>query len=340
MNKFFYGFLTAAILFGSAVSVSAAEYEFYVRNRPFKGSAVVSGETVKACLDDLFTSLQYSWNIDGGKLYVYTLAESKKNVKKAAVGGPLITSEVSSIVFGGKEFSLPMSSKAGKVIVDVKDFAKAFGLKYSVSPVMGSIDLSAPVSKSQISALSLSSSAAKSKSGGSSSAVKKGSEAKYKLNASGQIETDGSNRESPIVVNDIEWFNNDSGGAYTAEVHMNSAKITNSGAESLTGVKFSVNAVLYDGTVMNSWSADVGTLEGGKSYTLVPDNPVWFNYNRVPVDCKALISHDPPKDAQEGSTQEASSAQSTAVPTSAAVPTSNSVQSNPDDPMSEFWPSF
>ena len=79
MNKFFYGFLTAAILLGSAASVSAADYDFYVRNRPFKGGAVISGETVKANLDDLLKSLNYTWNLDGSKLYVYTAAESKKS---------------------------------------------------------------------------------------------------------------------------------------------------------------------------------------------------------------------------------------------------------------------
>ncbi|MGM9997911.1 MAG: hypothetical protein ACI38Q_00690 [Candidatus Bruticola sp.] len=340
MNKFLYGFLTAAILLGSAVSVSAADYEFYVRNRPFKGSAVISGETVRASLDDLLTSLQYSWNIDGSKLYVYTPAEIKKSVKKSTVGGPLISTEVSSIVFGGKEFNLPMSVKAGKATVDVQSFAKAFGLKYSVSPVLGSIDLIVPVSKAQIVASSSFGSAAKGQSGSSSSSSKKGSTPKYKLNANGQIETDGSNGESPIVVNDIEWFNNDSGGAYTSEIHMNSAKITNSGAEPLTGVKFSVNAVLYDGTVVNSWSADVGTLDGGKSYTLTPDNPVWFNYNRVPVECKALISHDPPKDAQDETSKTSTPAKPATAPTSTAAPTSGSVQVDPDDPMSEFGPSF
>lgn len=336
MNKIFYGFLTAAILLGSAASVSAADYDFYVRNRPFKGSAVISGETVKANLDDLLQSLNYTWNVDGSKLYVYTAAESKNAVRGAA-NGPLLTSEISNVVFGGKEFTLPTVLRGGRLIVDVQTFAKYFGLKYSVSSTMGSIDLIIPVTQAQIAAAAPRSSASKSAGKTADSAKKGGGEPQYKLNAEGKIETDGSNSQSPIAVNNIDWFNNDAGGAYTAEVHFNSAKITNTGSAPLNGVVFKVNAVLYDGTVVNTWSQNVGTLGAGQSYTLTPDNPIWFNYNRVPVDCKALITHDPPKVEKPA---EQPKAQAPSAPTNTQAQPSSPSENKEADPMGEFAPSF
>ena len=337
MNKFFYGFLTAAILLGSAASVSAADYDFYVRNRPFKGGAVISGETVKANLDDLLKSLNYTWNLDGSKLYVYTAAESNK-LAKGAANGPMLTSDITSVVFGGKEFVLPTALKAGHLTVDVQTFAKAFGLKYTVSSAMGSIDLIAPVTKAQVAASTPRSNVSRSSKSSSSSAssAKSGDgQTNYKLNAEGKIETDGSNAQSPIAVNSIDWFNNDAGGAYTAEVHFNSAKITNTGNTSLSGVQLKVNAVLQDGTVVNTWSQSVGILEAGKSYTFTPDNPIWFNYNRVPVDCKAIITHDPPKvdKPAEQPKAEAAPADNQAKP---AAPAEN----KEPDPMGEFAPAF
>lgn len=335
MNKFFYGFLTAAILLGSAASVSAADYDFYVRNRPFKGSAVISGEAVKANLDDLLDSLNYTWNLDGSKLYVYTAAESKKAARGAA-NGPMLTSDITSVVFGGKEFALPTALKGGRLTVDVQTFAKSFGLKYTVSPAVGSIDLIVPVTKAQVAVATPRSSVSKGNSKSSGDSAKNGGgDVKYKLNAEGKIETDGSNSQSPIAVNSIDWFNNDAGGAYTAEVHLNSAKITNTGNTSLSGVQFKVNAVLYDGTVVNTWSQNVGILEAGQSYTFTPDNPIWFNYNRVPVECKALITHDPPKvdKPAEQPKAEAAPADTQAKPVAPA-------ENKEPDPMDEFAPSF
>lgn len=336
MNKFFYGFLTAAILLGSAASVSAADYDFYVRNRPFKGSAVISGETVKANLDDLLDSLNYTWNLDGSKLYVYTATESKKTANGSA-NGPLLDSNITSVVFGGKEFTLPTALKAGRLTVDVQTFAKYFGLKYTVSSAIGSIDLIVPVTKAQVAASTPRSSVSKSAGKNADSAKKSGGEVKYKLNAQGKIETDGSNSQSPIAVNSIDWFNNDAGGAYTAEIHFNSAKITNTGSTSLSGVQFNVNAVLYDGTVVNTWSKDVGILEAGKSYTFTPDNPIWFNYNRVPVECKALIIHDPPKVDKPA---EQPKVEATPAPADTPAKPAAPAENKEPDPMGEFAPSF
>ncbi len=336
MNKFFYGFLTAAILLGSAASVSAADYDFYVRNRPFKGGAVISGETVKANLDDLLKSLNYTWNLDGSKLYVYTAAESKKSVKGEA-NGPLLDSNITSVIFGGKEFVLPTALKAGHLTVDVQTFAKYFGLKYTVSSAIGSIDLIVPVTKAQVAAATPRSSVSKGAGKNVDSAKKSGGEVKYKLNAQGKIETDGSNSQSPIAVNSIDWFNNDAGGAYTAEVHFNSAKITNTGSTSLSGVQFNVNAVLYDGTVVNTWSKDVGILEAGQSCTFTPDNPIWFNYNRVPVECKALIIHDPPKVDKPA---EQPKVEAAPAPTETQAKPAAPAEEKEPDPMSEFAPSF
>ncbi|MCR4784024.1 MAG: hypothetical protein K6A35_05850 [bacterium] len=305
MNKFVCGLLTAAVLLGASSTVSAADYDFYVHNRPFKGTAHISSRSVSAALDDVLNALGYTWKVEGNVIAVSSSAHSASRSGRAPAvklaGGPALTEAMPyQITFNGTPVNLPVDFKAGRVMVDVESLAKAFDLRYKVSDSMGSIDLLVPITKAQAMAnMPKPKEKVEDKKDGAAEA-KDGKDAKkvdYKLNDNGKIETDGTNAQSSIKVDNFDWYNNEGTASLPPEIHFNTITISNSGDKPVTGITLSVDALRPDdNSSANSWTTNVGTLDPGKTFTFSPEDSVWTNYSRIPVTCKPLITHDPPKE--------------------------------------------
>ncbi|MBQ7502082.1 hypothetical protein IJT93_05125 [bacterium] len=306
MNKYFIGLLAASLLFGSAAAASAANYEFYVRNRPFTGTASISGKSVEASLSDLLQALGYSWSVQDHKIYVYN---------QKGKGPSFVDSGVYTIEFEGHSANITLNARGGRSMVDVASLAKALDLKYQVSDNLNTIDLLAPMSKSKADALAASYKKAASygksgeedgKEGGKD--TKKAS--KYKLNADGKMEAKFScpapgsleaagATDSKVVINSVDWFINDMGSfSIPTELHLNSVSLTN-GGEPVENVKVKVDVVYYDGFSAYSWTKDYPAFAAGQSETFIPDPAIWFNNNRTPVTLSVTVTHDPPKEKEE-----------------------------------------
>lgn len=306
MNKYFIGLLTASMLFGSAIAVSAADYEFFVRNRPFTGASI-SGKSVEASLSDLLQALGYSWSVQDHKIYVYN---------QKGKGPAFVDSGVYTIEFDGHSTSVTLNARGGRSMVDVASLAKALDLKYQVSESLNTIDLLIPMSKSK--ADDMVAAYKKAAGYGKADANKDGSKdgkdtkkaSKYKLNAEGKmeikfacpypgsVEPSGSS-DSKMVVNSVDWFINDMGSfSVPAEVRLNSVSLTNSG-EPVENVTLKIDISYEDGFSAYSWTKTYPVFNAAQSETFIPDPQVWNNYNRTPISLTVTVTHDPPKEKEE-----------------------------------------
>ncbi|MBQ7528420.1 hypothetical protein IJT10_00755 [bacterium] len=310
MNKFFSSLCVATLLFSSAVAVSAADYQFYVRNRPFT-EAVVTGTSVSAPLDTLLDSLGYSWRVDGANILVYQRKGS----------GPRIRGGVYKLMLNDVDSCVPLTVKNDRVYVNVETFALAFKLSYRVSEALETIDLGIPVSKSAVAANYPASKASSSQSVRSGKEDKKDNQGvtetqgdqnathfKQKANKGGMVETkfstaDGSSftpkeqTGSPVLVNSVNWFRNEAGIDFPAEVRVSSATFSNSSASDVEDVKVDINAVLFDGTVMYTWSKDIGKMTAGQSKT-VEFEDFFRNDNHTPITLEVVVTHKPQVDKE------------------------------------------
>lgn len=295
MNKVFTGFAAAALLLGMACSASAANYDFYVRNRPFTGAAAISNTSVTAALDDILASLGYSWSVNGTDVIVSGERSSK------ASGPKLDASVPYKIIFKGTPVYAPLVSRNGRCMVDVKTLAKALGLQYSVSPATGSIDLTVPVSAAAMAQAEARRAAAvkaadKSKAGADDKAGSDSKAApKYKLNKEGKVETDGKDAsKSPILVDKIDSFNNYTGDMNTSTYNLDSVTLKNSGKDPIKGVSIKCELVNGAGDVYNTWTGNIGDMAPGATKVYTPENPIWYNNSLINVDVKTTITHLPP----------------------------------------------
>lgn len=310
MNKFFSGLCVATLLFSSAVAVSAADYQFYVRNRPF-AEAVVVGSSVTAPLDSLLESLGYSWRVEGSNI----LVSQRKG------GGPKIRGGIYKLLLDGVDTCVPLTMKNDRVYVDVETFARAFKLLYKVSEPLEMIDLSVPVNRNAIAAnyppkkdnssanvqADKGSKDAKDVSG-DKGGEKKATHFKQKANKGGLVEvkfstSDGSsfadkdNTGTPIVINNVDWFKNEAGIDFPPEVRVTSATLSNSSADEVEDVKVDINAIQFDGTVMYTWNKNIGKMSAGESKTLEFDD-FFRNDNRTPITIEVVVTHKPQIDKE------------------------------------------
>lgn len=301
MVKYLSGLLIAAVLCTSAVAVSAAEMQFCVRNRPFVGAAVVQNSSVSAALDDLLTALGYSWTVSGSNLAI----ASERG------GGPRLSGQAYNVTLDGAAVKVPQTVKDGRVFVDVQQLAKSFSLSYMPSPVLGTIDLMVPISKSKVSGAAWGKKAAAASETSAAAASAAPAAKKQVLNAAGLVETNGSDNKSPIIVVENPWYDSTTGvSTYVGEIRT-SCKICNSGDKEVKGVTLVLQVCSLDGQPYVEWKDSIGTMAPGAEVNFVPDPPVWNNYNRTVCKPNIIITHQPieeDKPAEEAPAAEAPAA--------------------------------
>lgn len=277
MLRFWAVLLSAMFLLSPAVSADAYGYRLYVRNRPFAGPTSTVQGRVQAPVDEVLKALGYSWSLNGTTLEVASTGN----------GGNTVAPGIYTITFNGKPTGVVTAVKNNRTFVDVGSLAKGCGLAFTITEDLGTAELVIPRSKVDVATTTTAAATAN-----AGKAEKKAAK-KPKLNAKGQIETDGSNLDSPIKVLDVPFVDTTTAAAeFVGEVRT-SVSFVNGGTEDLTGVSVTLQITSPNGDVFNEWKENIGILKAGAEYNFIPDPPVWFNYNKITASPKVIIAHDP-----------------------------------------------
>ena len=108
------------------------------------------------------------------------------------------------------------------------------------------------------------------------------------------IKTDGKNKESPIKVTALNYY--DSGyGKYNAEVRV-SCSIQNAGKDELKKVTLKLQIINGDKLVIQEWKQPIGVMKPNQVYNYNPG--VWYNSQGIMLQGKVEVEHEevPKKD--------------------------------------------
>ncbi len=281
MKKFIVGAM-AALMLCSALPADADGLQLCVKNKPYRAATVQQNGDISAALDELLTAVGYGWKVEGNEV----------DIIPGSAKGPELSGSDYTVKFNGKPVGMKLKNVHGKPYVDVASFSKALGLDYKISLILGTADLYVPVSKNAVGA-SWGSQAQASDEAAPADGDKKPAKKAVKLNAQGQIETDGTNPDSPVLVTDFQFQDSTTASQnYIGEVRA-SAAFVNSGNKDLTNVTAHIYVCSLNGDVYNDWVMNVGTLKAGQAVQFNPDPPVWYNYSKIFSEGKILIMHDP-----------------------------------------------
>jgi hypothetical protein len=104
------------------------------------------------------------------------------------------------------------------------------------------------------------------------------------------ITTDGKNKDSPIKVIDLSYYDAGFGAKFNSEIRC-SCKIQNtSTTDELKKVTVSLQIVNGAGNVMQTWKQSAGNLKPGQQYSLNPG--VWYNNMGIPLQGRVSVEHE------------------------------------------------
>jgi hypothetical protein len=104
------------------------------------------------------------------------------------------------------------------------------------------------------------------------------------------ITTDGKNKDSPIKVVELSYYDAGFGAKFNSEIRC-SCKVQNgSSTDELKKVTVTLQIINGAGNVMQSWKQNVGVLKPGQQYTLNPG--VWYNNMGIPLQGKVSVEHE------------------------------------------------
>lgn len=104
------------------------------------------------------------------------------------------------------------------------------------------------------------------------------------------IKTDGRNKESPIKVTELNYYDAGFGAKFNSEIRV-SCKIQNtSTTDELKKVTLSLQVVNGSGDVLQQWKQTIGTLKPGQQSNFNPG--VWYNTLGIPLQGKVVVEHE------------------------------------------------
>ncbi len=111
------------------------------------------------------------------------------------------------------------------------------------------------------------------------------------------IQTDGTNKKSPIKVTKLDFSDSTTPGAtFVGEVRTSCTIQNTSKDKALSKVTLSLRLLNLAGQTVMEWKKPVGTLKPGQSFSFTPDPPIWYNYQKIQVQPKAMVEHEVPPD--------------------------------------------
>jgi hypothetical protein len=275
-----------ALVMGLAIlvvssAVQAANLELYVKNRPFQGTTLTRSGQLHAELGPILQAIGYSWTVDGTRV----------NISRRSGGGPALTGVGLQPYLDGKPLSLPLVDVQGTSFVSLADLARVLGLSYRLNPALGTADLNVPVSRIQVRATPADS--------GGTAVADSGKPASTSSAKTGMIETDGTNRLSPIRVLKTDFSDSTTPGTnFVGEVRT-STSIQNSSDKPLEKVTLRLRLMNLANEVVQEWIHPIGLMRPGAQVDFTPEPPVWYNYNRIQVNPSVLVEHQPQPDPEE-----------------------------------------
>lgn len=213
----------------------AKDVQLFVKNQPFEGTTRLVGRELFAPLDDLLTSLGCSWQLGADSL----LRVQSVTERNTPPGPPL--DSVASLSFDGRPVHVNQHLYAGRVFVDVRQFARAMGSPFRLNLGAGTADLYAP------------------------------------LAASGReeaIRTTGDGRTSPLTLSKVSYVLEPEEGRTLMRGY---AIVQNKGAQPLRGVVVRVQVVDESGRVVGRLAESLGTVAAGQQATW--QFPLWADYD-------------------------------------------------------------
>jgi len=216
------------------VGAWAKDVQLFVKNQPFDGTTRLVGKELFAPLDDLLTSLGCSWQLGANAL----LQVQSVTERKTPPGPPL--DSVASLSFDGRPVHVNQHLYAGRVFVDVRQFARAMGSPFRLNLGAGTADLYAPLAA-----------------GGREEAVR----------------SNGDGRTSPLLLDKLSYALEPEQGRTLMRGY---AVVKNQGAQPLRGVVVRVKVVDESGRVVGRLAESLGTLAAGQQATW--QFPLWADY--------------------------------------------------------------
>ncbi len=269
--------VVGVLLLATALVAGAADLELYVKNRPFTGPTLTRGGQIHAELGALLKALGFSWSVQGQQVAI----------SRTAGGGPALPAGALELSLDGKPLVLPVSEIQGQPFVGLADLARAAGLSYRPSPQMGTADLNIPVTRAQVAAKEPRKPAETASGGaGTPAAPTAGAEVPGRL-----IQTDGTNRKSPIQILNTDFLDTTTPGAnFVGEVRT-STSILNSSDRPLEEVTLYLRLMNLADEVVQEWKQSIGTMKPGARVDFTPEPPVWYNHNKIQVVPKVIVEH-------------------------------------------------
>ncbi|MGI5844669.1 MAG: hypothetical protein ACOX9B_10885 [Candidatus Xenobium sp.] len=286
MNWKFRALVMGLALLVVSSAVQAANMELYVKNRPFQGTTLTRSGQLHAELGPLLQAIGYSWTVDGTRV----------NISRRSGGGPALTGVGLQPYLDGKPLALPLIEVQGSPFVPLADLARGLGLSYRPNPDLGIADLNVPVSRIPVRETPADSGVTAVADSGkpASTSSDKASSAK-----TGMIETDGTNRLSPIRILKTDFSDSTTPGTnFVGEVRT-STSIQNSSDKPLEKVTLRLRLMNLANEVVQEWIHPIGLMRPGAQVDFTPEPPVWYNYNRIQVNPSVLVEHQPQPDPEE-----------------------------------------
>ncbi len=265
------------LLLATALVARAADLELYVKNRPFSGPTLTRGGQLHAELGALLKALGFSWTVQGGQVAI----------ARTSGGGPALPAGGLQLSLDGKPLALQVVEVQGAPFVNLADLARAAGLSYRPSPQMGTADLNVPVTRAQMAAKEPRK-PAETTSGGAEAPAGSGG---VSQSPGGMIQTDGTNRKSPIQVLNTDFMDTTTAGAQFVGEVRTSTSIVNNSDRPLEGVTLYLRLMNLADEVVQEWKQPIGTMKPHARVDFTPEPPVWYNYNKIQVVPKVVVEH-------------------------------------------------
>lgn len=216
----------------------AKDVQLFVKNQPFEGTTRLVGKELYAPLDDLLTSLGCAWQLDSNAL----LQVQSVSDRHTPPGPPL--EAVASLSFDGRPVHVNQHLYAGRVFVDVRQFARAMGSPFRLNLGAGTADLYAPLTA-----------AAREQA----------------------VRTNGDGRTSPLSLLKLSYTLQPEDGRNLMRGY---TVVQNKGETPLRGVVVRVQVVDDSGRVVGRMAEGLGTLAAGQQATW--QFPLWADYEGGP----------------------------------------------------------
>lgn len=268
-------------------AVQAADLELYVKNRPFQGPTLTRGGQLHAELGSLLQAIGYSWTVDGTRV----------EISRRSGGGPVLAGSGLQPCLDGKPLALSLVEVQGRSFVSLADLARVMDLSYRPTPALGIADLNVPISRIQVRATPAASDAPVAS--GGATAADSGKPASTSSDKPGMVETDGTNRLSPIQILKTDFSDSTTPGtSFVGEVRT-STSIRNGSDKPLEKVTLYLRLMNLANEVVHEWVHPIGLMRPGAQVDFTPEPPVWYNYNRIQVNPKVVVEHQLQPDPEE-----------------------------------------